>query len=180
MDNSVGLKRSTGRIIVVIMMLVLAVIGGTFAWFTYQSKKSALVLTIGEINDTHITVTPYQINEVMAPVNDYTDGVSSEVIVRVGDNIQNSSVVLFYKINDLDTTLIDKGLAYTVVNSSNSAVASGKFIDLIDTSETLPEEVVIFTTKATNERYNVYLWLDTNAGDQSDIQDATLDIELNA
>ena len=108
------MKFSMGRLIVIIVMLATVIVGGTFAWFTYQSRQSALVLTIGELNDTQITLTPYQINEVMAPGSSYSSGVKSDVNVQVGSNINNSSVVLYYKINDLDTTLINKGLSYTV------------------------------------------------------------------
>ena len=41
-------------------MMAVVVVGSTFAWFTYQSKRSALVLTIGDINNTQIELSPYQ------------------------------------------------------------------------------------------------------------------------
>ena len=47
-ENSYSIK----RLIIIIIMMAVVVVGSTFAWFTYQSKSSALVLTIGDINDT--------------------------------------------------------------------------------------------------------------------------------
>jgi len=173
-----GNSYSIKRLLFVIVMMVLVIGGGTFAWFTYQSKESALVLTIGNINDTQITLTPYQINEVMAPGTTYESGVYSEVNVTSGN--KNTSMRLFYKINQLDINLIDKGLAYTVIDSSDNTVVSGYFYELIDISEELPEQVVIFDSASKNETYKVYLWLDSNKGaDQSDLVNTTLNMELN-
>ena len=88
--NSLSIK----RLIVMIIMMTVVVAGGTFAWFTFQSKQSALVLTIGDINDTQIKLSPYQINEVMAPGTTYTSGVYSEVEVTKGNN-NSTSFALF-------------------------------------------------------------------------------------
>ena len=127
---------SVGRLIVTLMMLAIVVVGGTFAWFTYSSRQSALVLTIGDINDTHIRLTPYQIKETMAPSNTYTSGVYSDVEITKGD--RNTSISLYYKINDLDPILISKGLAYKVVDTTTgSVVAENYFANLIDTSKEL-------------------------------------------
>ena len=57
------LNLSISRLILTFMMLLIVVVGGTFAWFTFSSRQSALVLTIGNINNTHITLTPYQVKE---------------------------------------------------------------------------------------------------------------------
>lgn len=180
-NNRNKMNFSLGRLIVMLIMLAVVVVGGTFAWFTFSSKQSALVLTVGDINDTQIKLSPYQIKGEMTPVNTYTSGVFSEVEVTNGN--RNTSVVLYYKINDLDVELIDNGLAYTIVDTSNnSTVKTGYFSDLIDTSMALPESVVILdrsTTVGSTSNYKVYLWLDSSKGNQSAVQGSSLDIELN-
>ena len=45
--NKGNISWSVGRLIVTLIMLAIVVAGGTFAWFTYSSRQSALVLTIG-------------------------------------------------------------------------------------------------------------------------------------
>ena len=161
---------SIGRLVVTLLMLMIVVVGGTFAWLTYSSKQSALVLTIGDINDTQIKLSPYQVTGNITPGTTHTSGVYSEVEVTKGNN-NSTSFALFYKINQLDTTLIDKGLSYTIVNtkgttstSDDVTVKTGKFSSLIDTSKSLPEEVIILDTNTdstlsanTSTYYRVYL-----------------------
>ena len=172
MNSQNNVNISIGRMIVTLLMVAFVVVGGTFAWLTYSSKESALVLTIGDINKTQITLSPYEIRDTMTPGQTYTSGVYSDVEVA-DTGTQATSVTLFYKINDLDTTLIDKGLAYTIIDTSdNSVVKTGYFADLIDTSKTLPESVVILdekTNSGTTSYYRVYLWIDSNKGSQNDI-----------
>ena len=167
--NNNKMNFSLSRLIIMLIMLTVVIVGGTFAWFTFSSKQSALVLTVGDINDTQIKLSPYQIKGEMTPVNTYTSGVFSEVEVTNGN--RTTSVVLYYKINDLDVELIDNGLAYTIVNAAdNSTVKTGYFSDLIDTSQPLPESVVILdqnTTVDSTSNYKVYLWLDSSKGNQS-------------
>ena len=183
-DNKIGF--SLGRLIITLCMVMVVVVGGTFAWLTYSSKQSALVLTIGDINDTQIKLSPYQVEGNISPGTDHTSGVSSEVEVSKGNN-NSTSFALFYKINQLDTTLIDKGLSYTIINKQTGAkVKEGRFSELIDTSKPLPKEVIILDTNTdatlsanTVAYYSVYLWVDSKVGNQNDIQNSTLDVELN-
>ena len=55
-NSFVEKNMSVGKLILSLLMLLIVVVGGTFAWLTYSSKESALVLTIGDINDTQIKV----------------------------------------------------------------------------------------------------------------------------
>ena len=48
-NEKIGFPSS--RLVVMLIMLATVIVGGTFAWFTFSSKQSALVLTIGDIND---------------------------------------------------------------------------------------------------------------------------------
>ena len=57
----IKINGSIGRIIIMMLILSITIIGGTFAWFTYRSRESALVLSIGDINDSKVIIEPYQI-----------------------------------------------------------------------------------------------------------------------
>jgi len=41
--TGIKIKGSVGRIIIMLLVLSITIIGGTFAWFTYRSRESALV-----------------------------------------------------------------------------------------------------------------------------------------
>ena len=170
---------SIKRLLVIIIMMTIVVAGGTFAWFTYQSKESALVLTIGEIDDTQIVLKPYQVTGTMTPVTTYTSGVYSTVEVS-NNGKSSSSINLFYKINELDEELIDNGLKYTIVSSTSqngtyTEVKTGDF-----TSFKGQDEALIYETEVKDKLYyKVYLWVDSSVGNQTDIQGSTLNVELN-
>ena len=178
--ESNNMKMSMGRLILTIVMLCIVIVGGTFAWFTYSSRQSALVLTVGDINDTHIILSPYQVKGTLTPVNTYTSGVSSKVEV-INDN-DSTSISLFYKINELDQNLIDNGLKYTITSSTSengtySEVKTGDFTEFSG-----QDEAVIYETKTKDSSkvyYKVYLWVDSTVGNQTEIQNSVLDVELN-
>ena len=175
MDDNFSIK----RLLVIIIMMTIVVAGGTFAWFTYQSKEAALVLTIGEIDDTQIILKPYQVTGTMTPVTTYTDGVYSTVEVS-NNNTATSSINLFYKINELDEELIDNGLRYTIVSSATqngtyTEVKTGDFTQFKGNDVAL-----IYQTEVKDKAYyKVYLWVETLETDQSVIQGSTLNVELN-
>ena len=170
------------RTFLIVIMLLIVVVGGTVAWFSYASKQSALVLTIGDINDTHIILTPYQIKGTMTPVETYTSGVYSEVEV-INDDTDSTSISLFYKINELDQKLIDNGLKYTIASSDSengtyTEIKTGDFTQFSGQDEAL---ILDTNTQAdTTIYYRVYLWLDSEVGEQSIVQGSVLDVELNA
>ena len=170
------------RLLIVVLLLLITVVSGTFAWFTYQSKESALVLTIGDINDSKVIIKPYQIRQSLTPVNTYTSGVYSQV--QVNNNSSNEMLVtLYYRINQLDDVLKNNGLKYTVessttVNGIYTKVKTGDFTSLSGT-----DELSIYDMKVSSKTtlyYRVYLWLDSSAGNQNDVQNTILNVELNA
>lgn len=171
-----------GRLIIILLMLAITVVGGTYAWLSYNSKKSALVLTVGDINDTRIILKPYEIKEVMTPVNTYTSGVYSEV-ETVNNGNSSTSISLYYKINELDQNLAKGGLKYTITSSTSKngeyeEVKTGDFSQ-VDTDDT---DALILETKvdpSSRTYYRVYLWLDSSVGNQTALQNTNLNMELN-
>ena len=53
MDNEVKVT-NIKSLIITITLLVLIVTVGTFAWLSYRSKDTKMVLTIGDINNIQI------------------------------------------------------------------------------------------------------------------------------
>ncbi len=155
---------------------------GTYAWLTWKSKETALVLTIGNINNIQITLKPYVIDDELLPVLSYESGVSTNV-----DVVNNSSVKkkfrLYYKINDIAEELVDEAFKYTITRSVDSGntyeiYKEGNFVGTTSNSnlEILEETIV----KNDNYKYKVYLWLDGDGNSQGNVQGKVFSGELRA
>ena len=175
-------KITIGRLIIIVLIILLVVIGGTYAWFTYKSRETALVLSIGNNNNSRVIIRPYEIRDTMTPVNTYTSGVYSQVQAINNNSSNTMAIVLYYRINQLDETLINNGLKYTIVSSNTlngqyTEVKTGDFKELYEENELIILNDSISSN--TTMYYKVYLWLDSSTGDQSLIQNLSIDIELN-
>ena len=155
---------------------------GTYAWLTWKSKETALVLTIGNINNIQITLKPYVIDDELLPVLSYESGVSTNV-----DVVNNSSVKkkfkLYYKINDIAEELVDEAFKYTITRSTDNGntyeiYKEGNFVGTTSNSnlEILEETIV----KNDNYKYKVYLWLDGDGNSQGNVQGKVFSGELRA
>lgn len=176
-----NIKYSIIRTIMLVLMLSLTIVGGTYAWYSYQTKKSSLTLSIGDIENTKITAESYQIKETLTPVNDYKSGVYTQ-ITAVNDSNHTISLDLYYKINSLNEILINNGLKYTITSSTTK---NGEYKELKTSNFTVPDienKLEIYNVeleKNTTTYYKVYIWLDNSIANQSAVQNLILDLELN-
>lgn len=177
-DKSINIK---SLLITIIVMLVL-VTAGTYAWLKYRTNDSALVLTVGEMDGMSVTLKPYQIKTSLSPVSTYTNGVIIDVTVQNKKAVADS-FELYYFINMIDNALIDSGFKYTITKSTNngssySIVENGNFVGANNNSNmTIYEENVPANV---TYLYKVYLWIDASAGNQSGMQNKTFNGELRA
>ncbi len=185
MDNNQ--KISNKSIFFIIIAIALIIISGTFAWLSYRSKNTAMVLTIGEIDGLSVTLKPYQIQSSLSPVSTYQDGI---VIDVTADNkkAEEDNFKLFYKINTIDDSLKSSDFKYTITkctancdNANNYSVlsqASGNFVNASSNSnlDIYKENVPANTTY----KYKVYLWIDSSGGNQSAMQNKVFNGELRA
>ena len=176
-------KISTKSIIMLILAIIAVITLGTFAWLTYRSNDTAMVLTIGEIDGMTVTLKPYQINTSLVPTNDYT----TEDYVNVSANNKKSKEEkyrLYYQVDNIDSALIDDSFKYTIVKSTNnwssqtvvkegdfSTASSGNELEIYN--ETIPGN-------NTTYQYKVYLWIDSTDGNQASMQGKVFTGELRA
>ncbi|MBQ2873281.1 MAG: hypothetical protein IJE89_04720 [Bacilli bacterium] len=170
------------RIIITIILLLIVIISGTFAWFTYSSKKSALVLTVGDIDSTRITLYPYEFTGTLDPVNSY-DSVSYTQITAINNNSTSSSFELSYNAEQIPEELSSSSVKYTITKRISEDTGYEFYSDG-DLSELTPETPIILLEKEnldpeSTTYYRVYLWLDNNSGDHSNLQGKTLSVNLN-
>ncbi len=181
------MEKNNRKVFIMILSLALVIISGTFAWLSWRTQKTSLVLTVGDIRGLTVSLKPYQINATLSPVSAYTDGI---VIDVTADNkkTEADNFKLFYKIDTIDNALKDQSFKYTITkctancaNASNYTLlnaAGGNFVGANNNSN-LPiyqESVPANTTY----KYKVYLWIDSSGGNQSNMQNKTFTGELRA
>ena len=186
MDNTVNQdikKISTKSIIMLILAIIAVITVGTFAWLTYRSNDTAMVLTIGEIDGMTVTLKPYQINTSLVPTNDY----STQEYVNVSANnkkTEGEKFRLYYQVDSIDSALINNSFKYTIVKSTNNwssqtVVKEGNF-----STASSGNELEIYTETVpgnnTTYQYKVYLWIDSTDGNQTSMQGKVFKGELRA
>ena len=78
-------------LIITIAVLLIVIITGTFAWLSFRSNKTAMVLTIGDLNDAVVTLQPYQINKSIVPNTTFSENKSAVVNVEAKNNTNVNS-----------------------------------------------------------------------------------------
>ena len=181
------MEKTNKSLFIIIISLALVVITGTFAWLSWRSQNTAMVLTIGDIRGLTVTLKPYQINATLSPVSAPTDGVAIDVTAANAKS-EADDFKLFYKITTIDDALKDQGFKYTIykctANCSNTANysvinnAGGNFVGASNNSSlTIYQENVPANT---TYNYKVYLWIDSAGGNQSNMQNKQFVGELRA
>jgi len=173
------------RSLIVVILLVMMVVGvGTFAWLSYRTNDTALVLTVGEIDSLKVTLKPYQINSPMTLTDSYEDEGVVYTNVQANNNAsKKAKMKLFYSINSIDSKLITEDFKYTITKSTDggntySLLYEGDFSEINDdnTVVILEEDVPGNSTYI----YRVYAWLKNEDKDQSELQGTMFDAELRA
>ena len=165
-------------LIISIAVMIIVIITGTFAWLTYRSNKTAMVLTIGDINQAMVTLKPYQINANIVPNTTFTENKSVAVNVEAVNNTSvNKKVRLYYKINEID----EEDFRYKITRKTDTENSftdykNGDFSGAINGQdyEILNEEV----PEGKTYDYKVYVWL--NGANSENNQGSSFNGELRA
>ena len=169
-------------ILILIIAIILIISLGTYAWLTYRTNDTAMVLTVGNINNVKITLSPYQINGKISPNLTYTEEPYTEVEV-INNSTSPRNIKLFYTINAIDSELATSDFKYTIEkkevgsNSYTHITPDGNFngVSKGDTITIIDEYVPVGTTY-----YKVYVWLYSASSSQNDIPGKKFNAELNA
>lgn len=174
-----------------IILILVVLIGSTMAWITLRTKRTAMVLTIGNPSNTMVTITPYQVDEVLYPVLNNIDGTMFDITVKNSSSLSRS-FGLYFKINNIDSELLSSSFKYYV--AGGSAVCNTNNVEscegwhsfqngLGDFSSALDSNrMYIFeNTVAANTTYyyKVFIYIDGN-NNNNDIVSASADLELRA
>ncbi len=158
--NELGIK----NLLITIFLVVLVVIVGTYAWLTYRSKDTAMVLTIGDINNIQITLKPYQLDLSLSPVLELDEEGDYVTVTVVNNNASAKAFSLYYDIEEIASGLQSSDFMYTIIRTNDNDTIIGNFVGANTTNNfTILNGNIPASTTYT---YKVYLWLhgdDTNA-----------------
>jgi len=171
------------RYIIIIIITIIAILSlSTYAWLSYRTNDTAMVLTVGDINNVRITMSPYQIDAKISPNLTYT-GQKYTTVEVVNNSSSPRNIKLFYKINAIDSELATSNLKYTIekkeVGSSSythitpdgnfNGASKGDIITILE------ESAPVGTTY-----YKVYVWLYSASSAQNNVPGKKINAELNA
>ena len=156
-------------IIGVIAVLVVSIVG-TLAWYTFGTKKSSLVLVLGNSDELLITLSPYELNIVADPVTNYTSMTDYVSVTATNSKTVTDGFRIYYDIEEIDSNLVSTAMKYAVTrsgtkNGTYTQVATGSF-----SGSTSGEHKVIYTESVpatTTYYYKFYTYLDGNSSNSN-------------
>ena len=157
-------KYSIGNLIILVMAIIVIVGVGTYAWLSYRSKNTAMVLTVGDINNVQITLKPYQLDLSLSPklTLDTSNANTDYVTVTVANNSSSArNFKLFYDIHEIDSGLQNSNFRYTIVKTNDSSTTTGNFASANTTNDFYILDGSI--PGGTTYTYKVYTWLYGNS-----------------
>ena len=172
-----------------VIAIMLVIIGtGTFAWLSYRTNNTAMVLTVGDIDHMQITIEKYHIKREIAPelTYDLEDDDAYVSVVAVNNSSIGMLFDLFYQINTIDSALANSNFKYTVLRSTDGGNSyteygtGGNFSGKTDNSvlDIFDDE---FVPANSEYRYKVFVWLygnTNNSGTQGKVFNGELRAEI--
>ena len=159
--------KSKTYMIIGIIILVLALIGSTYAYYRYVFAN-VNVDTITRGLDYYITYAKGTdiTNKVLEPSTDYTGGNSVTVTLYKKDNSYDIYGHIYLNVTSIGTTLSNSSALKYVVTDGTNILFNGKLKGVTNGSK-IPLAVNI-PLNTTSTKYTVYLWFDdTNTEDTS-------------
>ena len=162
-----------------IFILLISLVGsaGTYAWFTWISPSNTNVtLSIGTLADVTFTSGPDINISNLAPVYNYTDGVSTTFTVRNANSTDSLLYKVKLEITSIDNALKDESFKYTLVKD-NKVVKTGNLKDAV-TGNTLILNTSSLDKGSTSSpkisTFKLYFWIDGNMENNSNMMNKSL------
>ena len=160
-----------------ILLISLVSSAGTYAWFTWISpSNTSVTLSIGNLADVTFTSGPDINISNLAPVYNYTDGVSTTFTVKN----TNSTDSLLYKVKLVITSIAnelkDESFKYTLVKD-NKVVKTGNLKDAVSGNTLILNTSSLdkgSTSSPKISTFKLYFWIDGNMENNSNMMNKSL------
>ena len=170
--------KSKTYMIIGIIILVLALIGSTYAYYRYVFAN-VNVDTITRGLDYYITYAKGTdiTNKVLEPSTDYTGGNSVTVTLYKKDNTYDIYGHIYLKVTSIGTALSNSSALRYVVTDGTNIVTKGD-LKGVTASSKIPLAVNI-PLNTTSTKYTVYLWFDDNNAEETSSEGQTISASVS-
>ena len=176
--------------ILLILTAIMMIIGGTFAWLKYRINDARIVFYAGDIDSMYITVKPYQIRGTLDLANNYLSNNAKVIDVEVTNNGSTAGTFnLYFDISEIDQALneseyfkwkvtksIDDGLTYQEIEDTEGDFTGANTSD----NFVIYSEEVLANTNNPSYKYKVYIWLQSDNIDQTNLASKVFNANFEA
>ena len=160
-----------------ILLISLVSSAGTYAWFTWISpSNTSVTLSIGNLADVTFTSGPDINISNLAPVYNYTDGVSTTFTVRNTNNTDSLLYKVKLEITSIANELKDESFKYTLLKD-NKVVKTGNLKDAVSGNTLILNTSSLdkgSTSSPKISTFKLYFWLDGNMENNSNMMNKSL------
>ena len=148
-----------------ILLISLVSSAGTYAWFTWISpSNTSVTLSIGNLADVTFTSGPDINISNLAPVYNYTDGVSTTFTVRNANSTDSLLYKVKLEITSIANELKNESFKYTLLKD-NKVVKTGNLKDAVSGNTLILNTSSLdkgSTSSPKISTFKLYFWLDGN------------------
>ena len=174
-------KMDNKKFIIGVILLLLLMIGGTYAYYRWSSSNNMDVNvkidggTVTFDGGTNITST-------IMPTSSKEEGIKKDITVKA--NREGATMNLYMDLTTMPEELKEKSFIYELYYNDNSLVTKGNFKD-INYSSNGTTTLTLFTGRDistnTTDKYTLYLWFNGKDYDNPEtMQNKTLSFDLYA
>ena len=176
MSTKKNIKEIMGKryIQIGILIVLISLVGlmGTYAWFTWKSSSNTNVtLSIGNLADVTFTSGPDINISNLAPVYNYTDGVSTTFVMKNNSTTNNLNYEIKLDVTSISNELRSESFKYTLLKD-NKVVQTGNLKNAVN-GKTLTLNTGLLA-KGSTSNYKLYFWIDGNIENSSSMMNKSL------
>ena len=160
-----------------ILLISLVSSAGTYAWFTWISpSNTSVTLSIGNLADVTFTSGPDINITNLAPVYNYTDGVSTTFTVRNANSTDSLLYKVKLEITSIANELKDESFKYTLLKD-NKVVKTGNLKDAVNGNTLILNTSSLdkgSTSSPKISTFKLYFWIDGNMENNPNMMNKSL------
>ena len=157
---------------ILIVLISLVCLMGTYAWFTWVSpSNTSVTLSIGNLADVTFTSGPDINVSNLAPVYNYTDGVSTTFVMKNNSTTNNLNYEIKLDVTSISNELKSESFKYTLLKD-NKVLQTGNFKNAVNGKTLILNTGLL--AKGSTSNYKLYFWIDGNIENSSSMMNKSL------
>ena len=157
---------------ILIVLISLVGLASTYAWFTWKSSSNTNVtLSIGNLADVTFTSGPDINISNLAPVYNYTDGVSTTFVMKNNSTTNNLNYEIKLDVTSISNELKNESFKYTLLKD-NKVVQTGNLKNAVNGKTLILNTGLL--AKGSTSNYKLYFWIDGNIENSSSMMNKSL------